>query len=284
MKVLLISVSILCIVTAVFAQSPSRMSYQAAVRTSSNELVANQAVGLRLSLLQGSVSGVAVYSETQQPITNSNGLFSVELGGGNASSGSLNAIDWENGPYFLQTELDITGGSNFSILGTTQLLSVPYALYAENGGGWSINQDTTLTFKRVGIGTNAPENGVVEIVTNSSQSNLVLTGSDSFSGKISLGNANTNLYYYLAGRANEQFVIGTYDGSNGDQSNLLTLTPNGNFGFMNANPQRTLHVNDVMRLEPRSTAPLNPSKGDIYFDNTLNKLRVYDGSTWQNCW
>jgi hypothetical protein len=58
----------------------------------------------------------------------------------------------------------------------------------------------------------------------------------------------------------------------------------GNIGVNISSPQRSLHVNDVLRLEPRSTPPPSPSKGDIYFDSTLNKLRVYDGTVWQNCW
>jgi hypothetical protein len=57
-----------------------------------------------------------------------------------------------------------------------------------------------------------------------------------------------------------------------------------NVGIGTANPKRKLHINDVMRLEPRNTAPINPAKGDIYFDGVLNKLRVYDGTVWQNCW
>ena len=57
-----------------------------------------------------------------------------------------------------------------------------------------------------------------------------------------------------------------------------------NVGIGTTSPKRKLHVNDVMRLEPRNTAPANPAKGDIYFDGVLNKLRVYDGSVWQSCW
>jgi hypothetical protein len=64
----------------------------------------------------------------------------------------------------------------------------------------------------------------------------------------------------------------------------MNISSTGNVGIGTVNPQRTLHVNDVMRLEPRSTAPTSPGKGDMYFDGTINKLRVYDGTTWQNCW
>lgn len=66
--------------------------------------------------------------------------------------------------------------------------------------------------------------------------------------------------------------------------NVLPTNTGGNVGINTSNPQRPLHVNDVLRLEPRNTAPANPAKGDIYFDGTLNKLRVYDGTVWQNCW
>jgi hypothetical protein len=64
----------------------------------------------------------------------------------------------------------------------------------------------------------------------------------------------------------------------------MVVSHNGNVGIGTTTPSRTLHVNSVMRLEPIPTSPTNPNKGDIYFDSTLNKLRVYDGSVWQNCW
>ena len=70
-------------------------------------------------------------------------------------------------------------------------------------------------------------------------------------------------------------------GVDGNLTNLYGS--NGGLGIA-IQPQRALHVNDVMRLEPRSTAPTSPGKGDMYFDDTINKLRVYDGTTWQNCW
>jgi hypothetical protein len=117
-----------------FAQAPNKMSYQAVIRNSSDALVTNQAVGMRISILQGAANGTAVYVETQAPNTNANGLVSIEIGGGAAVSGSFAAIDWASGPYFIKTETDPAGGSNYSITGTSQLLSVPYAMYAANAG------------------------------------------------------------------------------------------------------------------------------------------------------
>lgn len=117
-----------------FAQAPSKMSFQAVIRNSSNQLVVNQSVGMRISVLQGSSNGTAVYVETQTPTTNTNGLVSFEIGSGTAISGNLDAINWSNGPYFLKTETDPTGGTSYTITANNEMLSVPYALYAESSG------------------------------------------------------------------------------------------------------------------------------------------------------
>jgi len=118
---------------SVFAQSPNKMSYQAVVRDLSNNLVANQAVGMKICILQGSISGSSVYEEifNPNPITNSNGLVTVEIGGGVPLSGNFTTIDWSAGLYFIKTETDPTGGTNYTIIGVSQLLSVPYALHAK---------------------------------------------------------------------------------------------------------------------------------------------------------
>ena len=125
------------LLTAIFltslawAQAPQKMSYQAVVRDASNGLMINQKVGIKISLLQESVSGDAVYVETHTPTTNDNGLLSIEIGAGTLVLGSLTIIDWSEGPYFIHTETDPTGGTNYTITGTSQLLSVPYALHAQ---------------------------------------------------------------------------------------------------------------------------------------------------------
>ena len=128
----IIRTCVLILITAsVLAQSPNKMSYQSIIRNSSNALVTNSAVGIRISILQTTLSGTAVYVETQTPTTNADGLISIEIGGGTVVSGNFSTIDWANGPYFVKTETDPTGGTSYTITGTSQLLSVPYALHAK---------------------------------------------------------------------------------------------------------------------------------------------------------
>lgn len=115
------------------AQSPQKFSYQAVVRNNADALITNTAVGMQISILQGSSSGSAVYVETQTPSTNANGLVSLEIGTGSVVSGTFNTIDWGNGPYFIKTETDPAGGTNYTVSGTSEFLSVPYALYSLNG-------------------------------------------------------------------------------------------------------------------------------------------------------
>ena len=117
----------------IFAQAPQKMTYQSVVRNSANVLLANQAVGVRISILEGSLSGTAVYSETHAVTTNANGLFTLEAGGGTPTEGVFADIVWGNGAHYIKSEIDPTGGTNYTLSATKELLSVPYALYAVNG-------------------------------------------------------------------------------------------------------------------------------------------------------
>ena len=134
MKKLYTLLASLLITLALFAQAPEKMSYQAVVRDANNALIMNQAVGMRIQILQGSVFGAAVYVETQTPTSNDNGLVTLEIGTGTIVSGMFGSIDWSTGPYFIKTEADPTGATNYTISGTSQLMSVPYALYAKTSG------------------------------------------------------------------------------------------------------------------------------------------------------
>jgi hypothetical protein len=124
----------LLMTVSVWAQAPEKMSYQAVVRDASNSLITTQAVGMQISILQGGATGTPVYVETQTPSTNANGLVSLEIGTGILVSGDFTIIDWANDTYFIKTETDPTGGTGYTITGTSQLMSVPYALYAKESG------------------------------------------------------------------------------------------------------------------------------------------------------
>lgn len=133
----------------VHAQAPQKMSYQCIIRNSSGGLIANQSIGLKISILQGTSTGAVVFSETYNPNpqTNANGLLTVEIGGGLTISGNFSAINWGSGPYYIKMETDPTGGTNYTITGTSQLLSVPFALYANNGGNVSSNNWADISGK-----------------------------------------------------------------------------------------------------------------------------------------
>lgn len=116
------------------AQSPSKMSYQAVLRDASNNLVISTPVGMRISILQGNVSGTVLYAETQNVSSNINGLVSIEIGSGTILQGNLSTINWSNGPFYIKTETDIAGGTNYTLIGVSQLMSVPFAFYAQTSG------------------------------------------------------------------------------------------------------------------------------------------------------
>lgn len=135
--------------SAARAQAPAKMTYQAVIRNAANTLVANQGVGMRISILQGGATGQEIYKEifNPNPVTNSNGLATLEIGTGLAITGTFAAIDWSAGPYFIKTETDPAGGTNYSITGTSELLSVPYALYAASGGSAKLSGTTGTLVK-----------------------------------------------------------------------------------------------------------------------------------------
>lgn len=112
------------------AQVPQKIGYQAIVRDSAGELIVSQPIGLRVSVLQSSINGTVVYSEIHTLSTNANGLLSFNIGSGIPENGYFNEINWGNASYFIKTEIDIAGGTNYSVEYVTQLISVPYALHA----------------------------------------------------------------------------------------------------------------------------------------------------------
>jgi hypothetical protein len=187
----------------IFAQSPEKMSYQAVIRDAGNVLVSNQSVGMQISVLQTTANGTAVYVETQTPTTNANGLVSIEIGMGSAVSGSFSAINWSAGPYFIKTETDPTGGTNYTIIGTSQMLSVPYALHAKTA-------ESVISACDLSIG-DTHQGGIIFYLDASGCHGLIAAPSDQstgilwYAGTFGITQAKGDGIY--AGKANTSIII-----------------------------------------------------------------------------
>ena len=183
MKKLITICAAILMTTSVFAQAPNKMSYQAVIRNSSSALVTSTPVGMKISILQGSTTGTPIYVETQTATTNANGLVSLEIGTGTAITGTFAAINWANGPYFIKTETDPNGGTAYTIAGTNELMSVPYALFSANG----------TPGPQGAIGPQGPIGLTGPIGATGAQGSIGLTGATGPQGPIGLtGSAGTN--------------------------------------------------------------------------------------------
>lgn len=120
--------------TMIFAQAPALMDFQSLVRDANGNFVSNQTIGVQISILKTSATGTVVYRETHSVTTNANGLLTLTIGKGTVKAGTFASIDWSAGPYFLKTEMDVNGGTSYTLTQTTQMMSVPYALYANKAG------------------------------------------------------------------------------------------------------------------------------------------------------
>lgn len=133
MKKITLALSLLLSVLT-FAQVPEAINYQGIARNSSGVPLLNQALGLRLSVRSGGSNGPVVYQETFTEITNPHGLYTLQIGRGTPTTGTFGAIVWNSASHYLEVEIDVTGGTNYVTAGTSELISVPYALYAERSG------------------------------------------------------------------------------------------------------------------------------------------------------
>ena len=235
MKNCIMTICFLIFATGLFAQAPQAFKYQAVARDNSGNLIANQSVGFRISVLQNSPTGTSVYSETHTVASNNLGLVNLDLGAGNPVSGTFSTINWGSGNYFVKVELDVTGGSNYLFMGTSQLLSVPYALHAQTAN--SIANDSDAQTLTINGSTLSISNG--NSVTLPSGSTAYTAGSGiGINGNV-ISNTAPNQVVSLTGNGATtvsgnypNFVISSTDNINDADANpsneLQTLTLNGN--------------------------------------------------------
>lgn len=168
----LITIYATIIMTAnVFAQSPQSFRYQAVARDNSGNVLANQNVNFKISFLSGNISGPIAYSETHTGLsTNNFGLVELEIGKGTPIIETFSAIEWGINSYFVKVEMDPEGGSYYQVLSTSQLLSVPYALFAEKSqtaiDAVRITEDQTIEGNKTFTGTINVSNNNITGVAN----------------------------------------------------------------------------------------------------------------------
>jgi hypothetical protein len=225
-KILLLSLAFFSVQAN--AQAPQRMSYQSVLRNSSNALLVNTAVGIKISVLQGSTAGNAVYTETQTATTNANGLLSLQIGAGTAdltsitipdsvtsigndafTTGTFAGINWATGPYFIKTETDPAGGTNYSITGTQEILSVPYAMYATKSGDATAMGAVGGSSSTNGATINA---GVLSLSpADAANGGIVTNGTQTIGGAKTFTQSVTANSFVKTGGASSQYLMA--DGS-----------------------------------------------------------------------
>jgi hypothetical protein len=193
--------------TLVFCQSPQAFNYSAVARNSNNTPIINTSLGIQVSIRQSTTTGEIVYQESHLPLTDNFGLFNIVIGAGNIQNGNMQNINWSSNSFFLEIGMDITGGTNYSVMGTTQLISVPYALHATTAtslvGGIpnpfvlptltteniTNLQPTTATLNGVinnSVGANISKMGFV--ISSQPNPDLIVSNNHNLNGIISIGN------------------------------------------------------------------------------------------------
>lgn len=290
---LTLAAAMFIILCNLMAQSPEKFNYQAVARDASGQVLASQSVSLRLSILQGSDVGSVYYQEIHTTTTNAYGQLSVEVGNGTPDPmmGGFNAIIWSDGPYFLKTEMDPAGGSDYLSMGTSQLLSVPYALYAKSVGS-IIEEDPSWDgsanpFAAIG------RNGNVGIGVFPPQAQLHTTGTLRFAGAGTPG-AGKVLTSDADGNASWESPTGGGGGSNWTLSGTDIYNSNtGNVGVGAVSPTQKLDIDGQIRIRggnPGAGRILTSAADGAAYWNTpgaylpggaMGQTLRHNGTTWE---
>jgi hypothetical protein len=270
--------------SSMYAQSPQAIPYQAIARDVNGSLLANQNIALQFSIHDGNATGPVVYQETQSVTTNTLGLFSVNLGQGTPVSGTLATVNWGSGDKFLQVEMDPAGGISYTDMGTTQLMSVPYALYAGNSSnGWSTTGNSGTNTLDNALGTNDSTDLVIK--TDNFETARLFSNPETGGG---LNTPADRLRLMRSGMVNQKwpmvasFQLGSYEpniegrtqmdiallngsGVNPDNK-VMSLQANGNVGIGNTSPTERLDVNGTGKFGPYLKLGTDVAEG--YFQNS----------------
>ncbi len=268
MKQIVITFFASLLATIIFAQAPQAFNYQGVVRDLSGNPIPNQNIGLQIAILQNAASGTEVYKETHNTTTTDLGLFNIQVGTGVAVTGNFENIDWGSDNHFLQIELDENGASNYQLIGTSELLSVPYALYAENGSLWT-KRPEGITY------INSTSSNLLDSLPSINDRDVVIASDDDVStgiriedfgaGGQSYSFVSTNNASSLGGG---KFILYNDSGTGSAfQKTRISISENGNVGIATHEPQAKLQVSD----------------GDIYIEevNSGVIMKSPNGQCWR---
>ena len=297
MKRILLIVFSFCALQVLAQTAPQKMSYQAVARNSAGTIVANQAIKIKVEIVDADLTTVR-YSETHAANTNQFGLFTLQVGTGTIISGVFSDITWAVGDKYIRTSVDLTGGTAYQLMGMSQLLTVPYAFYAEKtklvaGTGINITNGNTINATgsgsqwtneanginysagKVGIGTTANSLTPLSVFKqNSGLGQLIaqFKSNDTWHSAISISNSTSNKDYF--------FVVGG--------TSNIELKPK-NFGIFNGNWPLTISgtsnyvgIGDTTAYPTEPKATLHIKTGDVYLEQIAKGIIMKSPNG--NCW
>lgn len=203
--------------TTVTAQPPQKFNYQGVARMANGSPIASQAIGMRISILEGSSSGTPVYVETHNATTNQFGLYNVAIGGGSVVSGSMGGITWGTGDKYVKVEIDPAGGTSYTDLGSAQLLSVPYAIYSGTGVPGPAGP-TGPTGPAGSANISGTTNYLVKFTSSTAGGNSSVYDNG---GKVGIGTTAPKSLFYVQGSAGDTVTLGS---DNFDQHSIVALS------------------------------------------------------------
>ncbi len=268
--------------TSVTSGIPQKFSYSSQVRDANEEILANQFISLRFTIRSGSQGGAAIYVETDTTTTSPNGIFTVVIGGGSILSGKFDSIQWQQANMYLQIEMDPEGGTNYTNMGTSQLVSFPYAIAAGNGLE-SIKYDSTGTVvirtadTKTTSSTNASwltngnaATGANSFIGTTDNSDLILKRMNAEGLRIRIGNAVT-----IPGKLGLGVTapVTTLDVNGGVTLRDTTFNVSGNF-TLNAGNRSMIFLNSSVSATTTCTMADGLQRGQIVIISMLGSRGV----------